>query len=364
MTSKLNQIKLFPADSPFVGMTSTRYQGSKRKLLEDLYSFFISIDFMTCLDAFGGTGSVTHLLSGMGKHVTYNDILPANATIARALFTAGPIELSEESLEKLHYETPGVTYKRTISEIYGGVYFTDAENEQLDIICQNILALPSKTAQAESYYCLFQSAISKRPYNLFHRANLNMRLRDVERSFGNKATWEKSFNNHMRKHYKELRAYRNSKAYVKPVVIKNLDAFTIKEPFDLVYIDTPYAKSKGLQESNYFNFYHFLDVLIDYDNVQCIIFDKYPHKPYYEPNKLWYSTDTIDKAFELLFNNYSRSILAVSYRSDGHPSPKYLIDLMKTTHRDVSTINLKDYNYVFSSQKKNTIEILISGYPR
>jgi len=54
---------------------STRYQGSKRKILPWLWSCLRELDFSSALDVFGGTGSVSFLFKKMGKEVTYNDRL-------------------------------------------------------------------------------------------------------------------------------------------------------------------------------------------------------------------------------------------------------------------------------------------------
>jgi adenine-specific DNA methylase len=53
-----NQIHLFP---------STRYQGSKLKLVKWLEETLKDLKFQSVLDAFGGTASVSYMLKGMGK---------------------------------------------------------------------------------------------------------------------------------------------------------------------------------------------------------------------------------------------------------------------------------------------------------
>ena len=51
---------------------STRYQGSKLKLLPFIGSHLSDLEFESALDAFGGTGSVSYMLKARGKAVTYN----------------------------------------------------------------------------------------------------------------------------------------------------------------------------------------------------------------------------------------------------------------------------------------------------
>lgn len=62
---------------------TTRYQGSKRKILPWLYECMRNYEFHTVLDAFGGTGMVSYLFKKMGKRVTYNDLFQFNQRVAR-----------------------------------------------------------------------------------------------------------------------------------------------------------------------------------------------------------------------------------------------------------------------------------------
>ena len=91
------------------------------------------------------------------------------------------------------------------------IYYTDEENLQLDIFHGNIDEYTDNEIKKNvMYYLLFQSLLSKRPYNLFHRKNLYMRLSTVERNFGNKTSWDKSLIDHMLKFRKELIKYNES----------------------------------------------------------------------------------------------------------------------------------------------------------
>ncbi len=57
---------------------STRYQGSKTKLVDWIWDQIKDLNFNTSLDAFGGTGAVAYRLKSAGKEVTYNDLLIFN----------------------------------------------------------------------------------------------------------------------------------------------------------------------------------------------------------------------------------------------------------------------------------------------
>ena len=54
---------------------STRYQGSKNKILDWISYSTKDLSFETVLDAFGGTGSVGYMFKKQGKQVFYNDYL-------------------------------------------------------------------------------------------------------------------------------------------------------------------------------------------------------------------------------------------------------------------------------------------------
>lgn len=342
----------------YEGMPATRYQGSKRKFLQFIYESIKSLKFQTCLDAFGGTGSVSHLLRFMGKQVTYNDILPFNAVIARALFSNKQVTLTDEMIDELFNRQSKIIYHNYIADNYEDIYYTKTENEQLDVLCQNIPLLDSRDASDEAYYCLFQTAISKRPYNLFHRANLDIRTRDVVRSFGNKTTWDKSFSDHMKKFRNELCEYKCRQSKFKPVVTDG-DAFLLENKFDLVYIDTPYSKTSRVSESNYFTFYHFLDAMLAYDSIPSCLNIVYKHKPFYEPNKLWYPTTSILDGFTQLFQHFSNSIIVLSYRSDGHPTVEELVNKLELLGKRVRVELSSGHNYALASKADSTKEVIM-----
>ena len=344
--------------NPWIGMPTTRFQGSKKKLLPNLHPVFSELQFNSCLDAFGGTGAVSFLLRQMGKVVTYNDILPSNHIMAQALFTNAPVEIDEDFLQQLFVAKKDFAYKKTVQDLYQDIYFTDEENQQIDVLIQNVELLSSKNLKNEIYYLLFQALLSKRPYNLFHRANLNMRTNDVKRSFGNKVTWDKPIIEHCLKFLKELRLCRSLGGNTE-MNFSNHSAFELNSEFDLVYLDTPYAKSKGTQESNYFNFYHFLDALLVYQNIEKLVKHEVKHKPIYECGKTWYPTENIDEAFCKLFFRFKKSQLVTSYRSDGFPTVERLTEILSQTHCDIQIIDIGDYKYALSTRKVETKEVVI-----
>ena len=68
-----------------VRIPTTRYQGSKAKLIDWIWEKIKNLDFSTVLDAFGGTGVVGYYLKQKEKQVFYNDYLKSNYWIGVAL---------------------------------------------------------------------------------------------------------------------------------------------------------------------------------------------------------------------------------------------------------------------------------------
>ena len=89
-----------PVQETIACFPSTRYTGSKRKLLRWIYSHIRAIPFGTALDAFGGSGSVSLLLKAMRKRVTYHDGLRFNEDVGRTVLADRPA-LSRVEIEAM-----------------------------------------------------------------------------------------------------------------------------------------------------------------------------------------------------------------------------------------------------------------------
>ena len=88
----LDKYKKFP---------SSRYMGSKNKIINDLFQVFSNLKFETALDLFSGSGSVSYLFKCMGKKVISNDYLTFSSNIAKAIISNNKIKLSQRDLDNL-----------------------------------------------------------------------------------------------------------------------------------------------------------------------------------------------------------------------------------------------------------------------
>lgn len=336
---------------------STRFQGSKTKLLDKIWDSIKNINFKTAFDVFGGTGSVGYMLKSKGKQVFYNDYLKFNYLSGAALIENNYAKLEEKDTDFILSIHSNIEYPNFIQNTFKDIYFTDQENKWLDIVSTNIRQIKDKYKQALAFYALFQSCLVKRPFNLFHRKNLYVRLANVKRSFGNKATWEKPFEEHFIKFVEEANQAvfdngENNRAF-------NFDAFEINEKADLVYVDTPYISVKG-GCVDYIDFYHFLEGLCNYQEWYSLIDYSSKHLKFKNNKSLWSDPNQIKNAFDKLFRKFRDSILVVSYRSDGIPSPEELQMLMRRYKNNVKEVFRSDYQYVLS-KNGDSKEILLIG---
>ncbi len=319
---------------------STRFQGSKNKIVNWIWENVKDLDFHSVLDAFGGTGAVGYMFKQKGKMVTYNDLLKFNWYIGVALIENDSVVLEDNDIDFLITKHSNIVYPQFVQQTFKEIYFTDEENEWIDMVVTNIEHLDNFYKKAVAYFALFQSCIIKRPFNLFHRKNLYLRFSNVSRNFGNRTTWDTPFGVHFRNFVMEAnRAVFSNNERNRAL---NLDVFKIKGDFDLVYIDPPYISKKG-NAVDYLGFYHFLEGLVHYSKWDEMIDYNTKHRRIKGQPNPWTDKNEIYNAFDRLFTKFKDSILVVSYRSDGIPTIAEI------------TYLLKRYKYALSNDRSEEV---------
>lgn len=336
---------------------STRYQGSKAKLADWIWGQIADLNFETCLDAFGGTGSVAYRLKQAGKQVTYNDILKFNYHFGAALVANNTMRLDADDIEAILCRRSGFRYPTFVQDNFHDVYFTDAENAWLDQTITNIGQINDPTCYSLAFFALCQACIVKRPYNLFHRKNLYVRFAEVERSFGNKTSWDRPFEEWFRIFVEEANQAVFDNGYLNRAY--NLDAVEVPGDFDLVYVDTPYIPQSGVGV-DYLDFYHFLEGLTVYDEWDRHIDRHSKHLRFKPRPNVWTDKSRIHAAFEGLFGRFQNSILVVSYRSDGIPSVEDLVAILRRHKSNVRVEPYGQYKYALSTNGDSS-EVLMIG---
>ncbi|MBI3724312.1 DNA adenine methylase [bacterium] len=339
-------------------MPSTRYQGSKRKLLPWLEGIFSRLEFDSCLDAFGGTGSVSHLLKAMGKEVAYNDALLWNATIGRALVENDSVRLEPARARALAERSPLARCPDFIERTFAGIYFTRDENRWLDAAVANVRAIEPGFARDLAFFAIFQSCLAKRPYNLFHRKNLYMRTATIERSFGNKATWDRPFDEHFLAHVLEANAaVFEGRRRCRALCSRAED---VEGEFDLVYVDPPYLNRRGIGV-DYRDFYHFLEGLVRYESWPALVDLSSRHRRFLKEKSEWSDARRIARAFSRVFERFERSTIVVSYRSEGIPSIDELARALRRVKRRVVRHDQGGYQYALSTNRKSREVVLVGS---
>jgi adenine-specific DNA methylase len=235
---------------------STRYSGSKRRFVEWIWEHVKELPFDSALDAFGGTASVSLLFKRYGKQVFYNDLLKFNQIIGTAVIENSTVKVTPEDLNTVLQFSPD-GYPDFIQREFEGTFFLDTENAWLDRVVTNISKVENEYKQAILMASLFQACLAKRPFNLFHRVNLNIRTASVRRTFGNKTTWEHPFSDLFSRYAIEYNNAIFSNGQENGVV-GGYDALSAPNGVDLVYLDPPYFSASASQGTNYLAFYHFL----------------------------------------------------------------------------------------------------------
>lgn len=334
---------------------STRYQGSKNKIADWIVDSTKNMSFTTVLDAFGGTGSIGYAFKKNGKQIFYNDYLKFNYIIGLALIENNFVTLDDNDINFILNKHSSISYPSLIQDNFQDIYFTDEENKWLDQTIANIKLLKNKYKKAIALFALFQSCIIKRPYNLFHRKNLYVRTVELNRSFGNKTSWDCPFEKHFLKFVSEANnaIFNNNKENV--AFNNDIFEWDYSKP-DLVYIDTPYISKKGIGV-NYYDFYHFLEGMVNYDTWAELIDYSSKHRKIKNGKNEWCKKGEIYPAFEKLFSLFKDSILIISYRDDGIPSTEDIANMLKKIGKEIE-IKKIDYKYVLSNDRSKEVLII------
>lgn len=365
MKNETNTNELIAENLPKLA-PSTRYQGSKRRILDWIYNNLKDLKFETVLDGFGGTASVSYLFKMMGKKVTFNDILLSNYQTGTALIENDSITLTQSDLD-FTLKKNGFEYPTFIQDTFRGIYYLNKENKWLDIVAYNIKMLSEKyqgnrlkKKRALAYYALFQASLSKRPYNLFHRKNLYLRKADVKRSFGNKITWEREFPVLFNKFYNGISEKIFSNGLKHKAICKDILKISKRYSFDLVYLDPPYTRPDEYTPKDYYSLYHFLEGLIDYDNWPERIRWEVKHLDLKKQKSEW-DENKIEKNFDKLFNKFQDSIIVLSYGDPGSPSIEKIKELMGQYKSNISIVR-KEYTYKLNHRNGTGMyEVLLIG---
>jgi len=333
----LFNLRLVPMPLPAqaVKYPSTRYMGSKNKLLTELWAVASQFNFDTAIDLFSGSGVVGYMLKSHGKTVVSNDYMAMSTTFAKALIENNEVTLSQN--EALALLEPKRSVDRFVETKFQGLYFNDDDNRLIDIVRANIKTLKNPYKRAIAMTALIRACIKKRPRGIFtyvgHRYDDGRK--DLLMSF--------------RAQFLEAIDTVNSAVFNngKQNKARNGDAMTLQSrDAGLVYIDPPYYSP--LSDNEYVRRYHFVEGLArDWQGVEIqehTVTKKF--KSYPTP---FSSRKGAAEAFDMLFRRFRESVLIVSYSSNSQPTLDEMVAIMTKHKRHVEVVPI-DYKYSFGNQ--------------
>lgn len=350
---KKKTVKSEPLSDQVALYPPTRFMGSKRKLLGEIWNVASRFEFNTVVDLFSGSGIVGYMFKSHGKTVISNDYMAMSATFTKAMVENNTVTLSIEEAEKLLIKQGEIDH--FVSDTFKDLYYTDEENELIDILRTNIAAIDDQYKKAIAMTALIRACTKKRPRGIFtytgHRYDDGRK--DLQKSLSQQfleaveAVNNAVFDNHK----------------VNKSVNGDAMALNVEKP-DLVYIDPPYYSP--LSDNEYVRRYHFIEGLArDWkgveiqENTKTKKFKSYP-TPFSTKNGAY-------DAFDKLFSKFSDSILIVSYSSNSLPTQEDMVALMKKYKEHVEVVPV-DYKYAFGNQAdakthRNSVqEYLFIGY--
>jgi len=340
---------------------STRFRGSKRRYLDWIWENVKGLEFDSVLDLFGGTASVSLLFKFHGKQVFFNDLLRSSQIIGASIIQNDYTKVTSEEAQQV-IEIDDDDYDDLIEQKFGGLYFTDEENQWLDRVVQNIFRVENQFKKFIMLAALCQACLIKRPYAAFHRANLNFRIRgrSMRTSYGNRRTWEAPFEKYFKKFVDEFSraVFSNRRSNF---VVGGFDALEIpKIDIDLVYLDPPYLPAGYDSDESYFRFYHFIDGLCDYKNWEDSIIENNRLKigDEHEGFNRFINGPKLKENLTMLFDKFKDSIIVVSYRSDSYLPIGQISDILRHIGKQKISVELTPSKYAFSRQEKYEVLVI------
>ncbi len=317
---------------------STRYMGSKEKLLPYIRDAVSGLQFDSVADLFAGSGIVGYMFKAMGKQVLSNDYMAMSATFAKAMIENNNKVLPLTQAEALLNRAEGTD--SFVERTFQGLYYTHEENRLIDTLRHNISAVRDEHQRAIAMAALIRACLKKRARGIF--TYTGMRYDD------GRADLRMSFAEQFLKAVEAVNAAVFDNGHHN--VARRGDAMSSNTRADLVYLDPPYYSP--LSDNEYVRRYHFVEGLArNWEGVELQEHTKTKKFKSY-PTPFSSRSGALD-AFDALFRKLRRSILIVSYSSNSMPTREEIVELMSRYKSKVEVIDI-DYRYSFANQGHKT----------
>ncbi len=299
----------------------TKFMGSKRRILPFIMDRCKQLNFRTVLDAFSGSACVAYAFKQLGARVHANDMLSFAYHTARATIENDKVRLDEADVQQLVRTNRRA--KSFIQDTFASLYFSHRDNEFLDNLWANIQEIDNPLKQSMALAAASRAAMRKRPRGIF--------------TFVGKKSWDgrRDLRLTMQEQFViaveclNRAVFRNgvrNRAYCE-------DVFDVQaNDYDLVYIDPPYISPYS--DCDYTRRYHFVEGF-------CSYWKDVELQPHTRTKKIrslptaFAKRAEAEESFRRLFDHFRRSVLVVSYSSNGIPWRDQLTRLLKEVKRTV-----------------------------
>lgn len=334
LTLDREQFKIFHDQMDF--FPTTRFMGSKSKLLGFIWDNVKHFEVNSVLDAFSGSGVVGYMFKTKGKKVHSNDILQYSSNIAKALIENNESIIDHEDLITLLGKS--VKTNGFIRDTFRGLYFTEEENLFLEQVWHRIEFLGNPAKKALALSALARACVKKRPRGIF--TYTGDRYDDGRKDL--RTTLEEHFVNAVAVYNKAVfdNDQNNSGTCGDIFALENRN-------FDLVYMDPPYFSTRS--DNDYLRRYHFVEGLASYwQDVEIQTSTKTKKIKKYQTQ--FDSKNSVYNAFHKLFAMFPKSILTVSYSSNSLPTKEEMIEILKQYRK---TVDIKEFDHKYSFGNQN-----------
>jgi DNA adenine methylase/adenine-specific DNA-methyltransferase len=299
-----------------------RYMGSKYKLLPQLADVFAEVGGRTALDAFSGSGVVSYLLKRQGFAVTANDMLEFPGVLATATVVTNSTQLAADDVARI--TGPPADDRDFIRNTFAGVFFNPCDLAFLDSAWSHIAGLP-EDKRAIALSALILSAARKQPRGVF----------TISGDLSSYDDGRRDLHLPMRDHFAEHAAEYNRAVFAgSPARVTRQEAAKIEPgPYDLVYLDPPYAPPSD--DNCYVKRFHFLEGLSRYWEGDTLMMNTLTRKlP--KPVTGYSSKRTITEAFRDTFKRFADArTIVLSYGSNALPDKQTITGLLHEVKREV-----------------------------
>lgn len=308
--------------------------GSKSRLLPAISTAARQSSLSTVVDAFSGSGCVSYHFKASGYRVISNDVLDFAHHWAKASIENSGSTLSRDEVAEILAPNPRAgTF---IRDTFGGLYFSDDDNQLLDSFSANLARLRDPFKVSLAIAAMTRACLKRRPRGVF--TYVGDRYDDGRRDLRLplSAQFEESveaWNLAVFDNRRDNRAIRGSALEL-----------AVDEPA-LWYLDPPYFSKKS--DNDYTRRYHFIEGLASYWRG----FEIQEHtitKKFVSPYRDFQTKVSAYASFRSLFTARRSDDLLISYSSNSLPTREELIEMLVHVGREVTVTEI-DHTYSFGT---------------